>query len=166
MKNIESKVAGALVAAALGMGGCGGSDAPDQQSVARAMQQSLTQRLTDLRDAAKALQAAAPTPVGRGWDKDMDAQAIADMKTAWMKARQAYEHVEGATAPIYSDLDASMDERYDGFLATPEGAADKDLFDGEGITGMHAIERILYADVTPASVVTFEMTLPGHAAGA
>jgi iron uptake system component EfeO len=31
---------------------------------------------------------------------------------------------------------------------------------------MHAIERILYADVTPASVVTFEMTLPGYAPAA
>jgi iron uptake system component EfeO len=27
---------------------------------------------------------------------------------------------------------------------------------------MHALERILYADVTPAAVVTFEKTLPGY----
>jgi iron uptake system component EfeO len=145
--------------------GCGSDGGTEEDQVARAMQQSLQARLVTLRDAAKELQSAAPAPAGRGWDMDLDAAALAAMKTAWMKARDAYEHVEGATAPIYSDLDVSMDERYDGFLATMT-SGDPDPFDGTGVTGMHAIERILYADVTPAAVVTFEKTLPGYAPAA
>ena len=46
-----------------------------------------------------------------------DADAARDRSHAWRKARVAYEHVEGATAPIFPDLDVSMDARYDDFLA-------------------------------------------------
>jgi iron uptake system component EfeO len=152
-----------LLAAGCGSDGGGGSQ---EDQVARAMQQSLTVRLTTLRDAATALQMAAPTPAGRGWDKNLDAAAFTAMKTAWISARDAYEHVEGATAPIFGDLDVSLDERYDGFLAKLGPAGDPDPFDGAGVTGMHAIERILYADVVPMSVVTFEMSLPGYAPAA
>jgi iron uptake system component EfeO len=168
MKNRNSKwTMGISLAASLGLGACGSSDGGSQEDlVARAMQQSLQGRLATLRDAAKELQAAAPAPTGRGWDKDQDAQAFTDMKSAWQKARDAYEHVEGATAPIYADLDASLDERYDGFLATLGPNGDQDLFDDQGVTGMHAIERILYADVTPAAIVTFEKSLPGYVAAA
>jgi iron uptake system component EfeO len=156
--------AGAL-ALAFALGGCDGGDA-QKDTVARAMQQSLQVRLTTLYQSAQLLQAAAPTPAGRGWDKDLDAQALTDMKAAWMQARDAYEHVEGATAPIYPDIDVAIDERYDGFLADLKGNGDQDLFDDQEVTGMHAIERILYADVTPAGVVEFEKTLPGYKAAA
>jgi iron uptake system component EfeO len=157
------KVGTLVVVGALGLAGAGcGSDPTEQEKVASAMQTSLVARLTTLHDSAVALQAAAPAPTGRGWDKDMDAQAFTDMKAAWIMARQAYEHVEGATAPVFSDLDISMDERYDGFLASLGAMGDQDLFDDKGVTGMHAIERILYADVTPATVVTFEKALPGY----
>jgi iron uptake system component EfeO len=77
-----------------------------------------------------------------------------------VQARDAYEHVEGATAPIFTDLDVAIDERYDGFLA--DLGPDDDLFDDQGVTGLHAIERILYAPTTPAGVVAFEVTLPGY----
>src|SRR5450432_441255 len=150
---------------ALGTMGCGSNADSQEEMVASAMQKSLQGRLTTLWTAAQALQAAAPAPTGRGWDKTMDAQALTDMKTAWMQARDAYEHVEGATAPVYPDLDVSMDERYDGFLGSLT-QGDPDLFDDQGVTGMHAIERILYADVTPPAVVTFEMPLPGYVAAA
>jgi iron uptake system component EfeO len=162
MKKLVMKTPAIVLVTALGAMGCGSSGGTQQEEVARAMQQSLQTRLTTLRDAAKALQMAAPAPVGRGWDKDMDAQAFTDMKAAWIMARDAYEHVEGATAPVYPDLDVSMDERYDGFLATLGPTGDADLFDDQGVTGMHAIERILYAEVTPMTVVTFEKTLPGY----
>lgn len=165
MTNHRKLTTGISLAAALGLGACGSSDGgslSQEDMVARSMQQSLQGSLTELRDAAKAIQAAAPAPTGRGWDKDMDAQALTAMKTAWMKARDAYEHVEGATAPIYPDLDASLDERYDGFLAALGPNGDKDLFDDQGVTGMHAIERIIYVDVTPATIVTFEKSLPGY----
>src|SRR5262249_20950569 len=49
----------------------------------------------------------------------------------------------------------------------PLGAdGDTDLFDGEGVTGMHAVERILYSDGIPSTVVTFESMLPGYRAAA
>jgi iron uptake system component EfeO len=164
------RVLAATAGAALSLSACGGgSSGGDQQTqVASAMQQSLKGDLTALYQAAIALQAAAPTPTGRGWDATADASAIAAMKVAWISARAAYEHVEGATAPIFPDIDIEIDERYDGFLAeiTPPGSGDSDLFDDQGVTGMHAVERILYSDVTPASVIAFEMTLPGYKAAA
>jgi iron uptake system component EfeO len=156
-----------LLAAFCGLAsGCGSSGGSDDESVARAMQRSMQADLTELWSAAKDLQAAAPTPSGRGWDKAMDAAAIASMKAAWVRARTAYEHVEGATAPVFPDVDVAIDERYDGFLATLGAAGDPDPFDDHGVTGMHAIERILYADTIPAGVVTFEATLPGYKAAA
>lgn len=165
LTNGKGSTPGLALLAAVGALGCGSSDS-QSDTIARAMRQSLQTRLMTLVTASQAIQAAAPMPTGRGWDKDMDAQALMDMKTAWISAREAYEHVEGATAPIYPNLDVSLDERYDGFLATIGPAGDQDLFDDQGVTGMHAIERILYADVTPPSVVTFEMSLPGYVAAA
>ena len=143
---------------------CGSSsgNSDEQMSVARAMQQSLKSDLTTLADAAVTLQAAAPTPPDRGWDATLDASAFDAMKAAWIQARTAYEHVEGAVAPIFPQTDIAIDERYDGFLAALGPQGDTDLFDGQGVTGMHAIERILYANVIPANVVAFEMTLPGY----
>lgn len=151
----------------LSLGACGGSSSdPQKTAVAAAMQQSMQADLTNLWQASVDLQAAAPATTGRGWDTTMDAAAIAAMKVAWIQARTSYEHVEGATAPIFPDIDVSIDERYDGFLAALNGKGDADLFDDQGVTGMHAIERILYADVTPASVIAFEATLPGYVAAA
>jgi len=154
--------ASAAAAAALALVGCGGDSSDEKTKVASAMQASLQGDLTDLWHAAIALQAAAPTPVGRGWDAMTDAAAIANMKTAWIQARTVYEHVEGATAPIFPDIDLSIDDRYDGFLAKLGAAGDPDPFDGAGVTGMHGIERILYADLIPANVVAFEAIIPGY----
>jgi iron uptake system component EfeO len=121
--------------------------------------QALAQAVSDLKDAA-------PTPVGRGWDKTLDAAAIASMRAAWIRARTAYEHIEGALAPLFPDIDTSIDARYDDFLANLGGAGDAYLFDDTGVIGMHAVERVLYADVIPARVVTFEMSLQGYVAAA
>jgi iron uptake system component EfeO len=96
----------------------------------------------------------------------MDAAAITAMKAAWIKARQGYERTEGALAPIFPDVDFSIDARYDDFLIDAAGAVDTDAFDGAGVTGMHAIERILYSATIPAHVLEFEMTLDGYTAPA
>jgi iron uptake system component EfeO len=88
------------------------------------------------------------------------------MQTAWIASRTAYEHIEGATAPIYPDIDYSIDSRYDDFMAALGAAGDAYLFDDVGVTGMHAVERILYVEVTPPRVVTYEATLPGYVAAA
>lgn len=112
------------------------------------------------------LQNAAPTPKGRGWDATADAAAIQTMKDAWRRARIAYEHVEGVVAPLFPDRDFSADARYDDFLSALVGMGDSDPFDGSGVTGMHAIERILFSQSVPAKVVDFEKTLPGYAPAA
>lgn len=132
------------------------SDAEYKADVTSAMHASIAADLADLTQAARDLQAAAPT---HAW-ADSD---VAAMRVAWKRTRVAYEHVEGATAPIFPNLDGSMDARYDDFLV--EGA-DDNLFDGEGVTGMHAIERILYARDIRQEVIDFEKTLPGYKAAA
>jgi iron uptake system component EfeO len=137
-------------------------DAQRRQDLAQSMHDSLAADIASLVASATALQSAAPATAGRGWDATLDAAAIQQMKSAWRDCRTAYEHVEGALAPIFPDIDTAIDARYDDFLASLGAAGDADLFDDKGVTGMHAIERILYADVTPASVVAFEKTLPGY----
>lgn len=116
--------------------------------------------LDKLVDASEKLAAAAPAPDADGWNATSDAAAVAEMKKQWLAARDAYEHVEGAIAVLFPDLDVSTDERYDGFL---EGAnPDENLFDAEGVTGIHAIERILWSNVIPQAVIDFEKALPGN----
>ena len=138
----------------------------DTARKAKAVQEMHDTLLTDvtaLADATAAIQAAAPTPVGRGWDKTADAAALSAMRAAWLTARTAYEHIEGALAPLFPDIDVSIDARYDDFLAnlTATGG-DAYLFDDQGVTGMHAVERVLFAEVIPARVITFEKTLAGY----
>ena len=137
------------------------TDAEYQADAVNQMHAALLSDLDDLIAAAQAIQDAAPTPADRGWDPTLDAAAIASMKTSWTKARTAYEHIEGALAPLFPDIDFSIDARYDDFLAALS-APDTNLFDGEGVTGMHAIERILYSDVTPQRVINFESMLNGY----
>lgn len=142
------------------------TDAEYQQDVVAQMHALLLADLDALHLHAKEMQAAAPVTTGRGWDKTADASAVTTMQTAWLGARDAYEHIEGAIAPIFPDLDAAIDERYDGFLESLVGKGDDDLFDDQGVTGMHAAERILFIDSTPANVVDFEKSLPGYKAAA
>jgi hypothetical protein len=48
--------------------------------------------------------------------------------------------------------------------ALADTGPDDDLFDGLGGTGIHAIERILWAGHAPADVVAFESMLDGYVA--
>jgi iron uptake system component EfeO len=167
---------GALLVGIVGaLGGCSSSSGASSSSSADAqfasklpqeMHDSLQDDLTSLITSAQALQSAAPTPSGRGWDATLDADAITQMKASWRNCRIAYEKTEGALAPIFPDLDNSLDARYDDFLSQLAGDGDPDPFDDQGGTGMHWIERILYAPVIPASVIAFESTLPGYAPAA
>ena len=141
------------------------ADAQFQKNVVMGMRTSFVTDLGNLVSYSQMLQTAAPTPADRGWDATMDAAAITAMEAAWTGCRAAYEHIEGATAPIFPDIDATIDSRYDDFLAAlPNG--DSYLFDDVGVTGMHAVERILYAPVTPARVIAYESTLTGYVASA
>lgn len=110
-------------------------------------------------DAALALQAAAPTPDADGWGPG----ETAAMEAAWVDVRVGYEHVEGAIAVLFPDLDHSSDQRYEAFIAT---GPDEDAFDGEIVTGNHAIERIVWTGRHPEEVVAFESGLPYYAPAA
>jgi len=141
-------------------GGTTGGDLEYQEQVVTGMHSALLTDVKALHDAAVELQAAAPAPTGRGWNETMDAAAISAMTDAWLDARKAYERTEGALAPLFPQIDTLIDARYEDFIE--DGNPDTNLFDGEGVTGMHAIERILFVSDTPATVVTAEASLPGY----
>jgi iron uptake system component EfeO len=150
--------------ASLAFAGCGGgsSTSPERQALV-GVKGFITTNLDDLYSAVVALQEHAPAADTDGWSNTTDTAAVDAMKADWKKARTAYEHVEGAIAVLFPDLDISTDERYDGFL---QGSVDNDLFDDQGVTGIHAIERILWSDSIPAQVKTFEEGIPGYKAAA
>jgi iron uptake system component EfeO len=152
---------GAAMLAACSSSSSPRTDVAFQAQVVSGMRSSFVDDLSSLVSSSQALQAAAPANLA-GWT---DA-AVASLQTPWIASRTAYEHIEGATAPIYPDIDYSIDSRYDDFLAALGSAGDSYLFDDLGVTGMHAVERILYVKVTPARVVTYEATLPGYVAAA
>ena len=157
------------VATLLLAAGCGPSTKPDaeyQREIVTGMHQSILTEIKDLKAAVTDLQTAAPLPAGRGWDKTMDAAALQNMRAAWTRARTSYEHIEGAVAPLFPDLDVAADERYEKFIEKLAPTGDQNLFDGTGCTGMHAVERVLFADVTPQSVLDAEKVRPGYKAAA
>jgi len=142
------------------------TDAQFQADVTQGMHDAMLGDIDDLHQAALDIAAAAPD---HAWDADADATAITNMKDAWIRARTAYERTEGALAPLFPQIDVEIDARYDDFLAELGDAGDQDLFDDQGVTGMHAIERILYAHETPQSVIDFEsdpVNFPGYKAAA
>jgi iron uptake system component EfeO len=128
-----------------------------RDTLTTSMQSAVTAELDEFIASAKALQAAAPKPAGRGWDKAQDAAAIEASRTAWARARSSYERIEGVIAPLFGEFDESMDQRYDYFVS--QYGKDDNLFDEKNVTGMHAIERILWSDVTSDGVRGFESGL-------
>jgi len=158
---------GLCLAGVVTLAGCGKADDQVQQMrVERSMKAWLAVELHHFRDAAADLQRAAPTPTGRGWNAVEDAEAIRQMREAWVRARQAYELVEGAVAPLFPDSDTATDARYDDFLVQLGAAGDPEPFDDHGVVGVHAIERVLWADSVPRETVAFESRLPGYRAAA
>jgi iron uptake system component EfeO len=137
------------------------SDADYKAEVTTGMHDAIAVDLAEWRSAVVELQSAAPK---KAWSAVDDAAAIAAMKSAWRRARVAYEHVEGAVAPLFPDRDFSADARYDDYLVALGGKTDENPFDGDGVTGMHGIERILFADAIAPEVVAFESSLPGYSA--
>ncbi len=119
--------------------------------------------LQGLNQAAIDLQAAAPAT---GWDPVQDSGAAIDaMKEAWTRTRLHWERAEGPVAPMFSDLDVAIDSRYEDMLMALGSAGDPDPFDGQGMVGMHAIERILYAP-GPQAVADREALIAGSAQAA
>jgi iron uptake system component EfeO len=163
------KLSSWLLAPALLLAACSSDDAPApktdtqyQNEVTRGMHDSLLTDIKALNQAASALQRNAPE---HAWDAAADADALAATTDAWLAARAAYERTEGAIAPLFPHIDGYIDARYEDFLSDLDDG-DQDLFDDDGVTGMHAIERILFAPDIPASVIKLEATLPGYKAAA
>ncbi len=157
-----------ILIAGVALVGCGGTGGGTDAGMSTSEKAAITgvktyvqTNIDALKAASLAIQTAAPT---KAWNPTTDAAAIATMKTEWKKARVAYERVEGAIAVLFPELDTTTDQRYDGFIA--ENGPDTNLFDATNVTGIHAIERILYSDVIPASVKTFEMGITGYKAAA
>lgn len=115
-------------------------------------------KLADLATASAALCAAAPAPDADGWNATADAAAVNTMRTQWKNAETAYQHLEAAIGSLFSDLDPGLSGTYEVLTAT---VPDNTPFDDQGMTGMHAIERILWADSIPPDVVATEAALPG-----
>ncbi|WP_437682755.1 imelysin family protein [Sorangium sp. So ce131] len=159
----------AIAAAALSLPACGSdnetllSDAEYEQNAVLDVKAFIQGNLDDFAAATAALQAAAPEPDEDGWSAATDKAAVDAMKAEWKKARQSYERVEGAIAVVFPELDHSTDNRYDAFI---EIEADDDLFDDEGVTGVHAVERILWSDEMPEPVLAFESALTNYAPAA
>src|ERR1041384_8226405 len=87
---------------------CGrGVDTDDDQRarIEREMKTMLIKRIETWERASRELKESAPLPKGRGWDAQLDADAIARMKKAWHEGRVAYELVEGAIAPLFPESD-------------------------------------------------------------
>lgn len=131
-------------------------------SIESEMKAQIASELEAWQSASRRLAEAAPLPEGRGWDAERDAVAIDEMKSAWHEARAAYELIEGAIAPTFPESDAATDARYDDFLARLGPQGDPNAFDDNGVIGMHALERILWAPSAPEQVVHFEKGLPGY----
>lgn len=164
---MRARAPGALIALVALVASCGDPAPVDPRDAAlAAVKAALTADLAALVVAARALQAAAPAPDADGWNATRDPAAVEALRARWRQSRAAYERIEGALAVLFPSLDYSTDERYDGQLAELVGRRDDDLFDGEGITGMHAVERILWADAHPPRVVQFERALPGYSPAA
>ena len=140
---------------ALCLGACGAAS-PSQQ-----VQAYVGAELDAFLHAAQQLHSAAPTPQSDGWQVPRDAAALQASRQAWKDARVAYEHVEAAIAALFPEQDHAVDGRYDDFPAQQgtDGGAPPDAFNGESMTGMHAIERILWSHAVPQAVRTFERTL-------
>jgi iron uptake system component EfeO len=154
-----------LLPTACGSSGDTKSDAQLQDDIVSNMRTLVQADLVSLNQAALDLQAAAPGALS-GWDPAGDGPAaLAAMKAAWARTRDYWERVEGALSPLFPDLDDAMDSRYEDSLMRLGGAGDPDPFDREGVTGMHAIERILFAP-GPDAVVTFESSMPGYSVAA
>ena len=142
------------------LGACAGEKAAptDPETAAiLGVKSDIDANLNDLAAAAEAMQTAAPDAAG--WAAG--GAALDPLRDDWRAARRAYEASEGAIAVLFPDLDAATDERYD---AVAMVEADEDPFDDQGFVGVHAIERIAWAEGQPAAVLAFEQSLPNYRA--
>jgi iron uptake system component EfeO len=129
------------------------SDADYRADVVASIHNAIAEQLDALVASAYDLQTIAPTRMWKAGDP-----AIVQMQESWKSARTAYEHVEGALTGIFSDLDKTIDGRYEEMVGTLKGP-DLDPFDARGFTGMHALERVLFSASIREDVLQAERDL-------
>jgi iron uptake system component EfeO len=132
------------------------SDAANDATAAAGAKALLVGHAKDLHNAVVSLCATAPMPLVGGWSDESYLDAVSSMRVEWTFAHQAYQGLEGAVSLLFPALAASLDGRYEQALAA---GPDEDLFDGKGFVGLHAVERILWADAPPP---TAETALAGY----
>ncbi|MEM9069529.1 MAG: EfeM/EfeO family lipoprotein [Myxococcota bacterium] len=148
-----------LVALACGENASAPSSLSPSEQATRDVKTYVDENLTELVRAVRTLCDAAPAPDEDGWSMDADADAVTGMRDAWRDARAAYERIEGAIAILFPGLDRTLDGRYEHHIAL---RGDPDLFDDQGFTGMHAVERILWSNEITPEVARFEEALSGY----
>jgi iron uptake system component EfeO len=139
------------------------SDAEYRAEIMESIHASIDAELTSLVQAGRNLQATSPS---HAWRPVEDADAVAAMRESWKRMRVSYEHVECTLVALFPGTERSMNAHYEDMLAMLGTGGDNNPFDGTGITGMHGIERILYAPTIRPEVVAFERTLSGYEAAA
>jgi iron uptake system component EfeO len=160
----------ALVLATLGStlvsgAGCSSSsETVPPGEVSRAQKEYLSGRFDTWLGAAQAIAKAAPA--GRGWDAGMDSDALSIMRAQWRRAHEAYQAIQVSVATVFPDLNRDMDQSYEDQLGQLGLTGDPEPFDDKGVIGMHAIERVLYADVVPEAATARENIILGYAAPA
>ncbi|HEY0713080.1 MAG TPA: imelysin family protein [Polyangia bacterium] len=159
MKHLGLTIVSVLAASC---SGAGAREEAHRREVTVGVKRFLATHIDGWLAASRDLREAAPLPADRGWDAQLDGDAIEAMRSAWKRARHEYELIEGAIAPIFPESDAATDARYEDFLARMGADGDRDPFDDKGVIGMHAIERILFLSETPARVRAFELGLRGQ----
>jgi len=150
---------GAAALAACGLAACGDEPADLEADAVLGVKAYVEAQLAVMETCAQSLADHAPAPDADGWSHAADTVAVDAMRADWRCLRTSYERIEAAIAVLFPQYDASLDERYDGFIAD---GADANLFDDTGVTGVHAVERILWASEHPPQVIEFEESLVGY----
>jgi iron uptake system component EfeO len=160
-----------VVVVVLGCVACGSNDdssssLPTDDAYAAAVRDDMRQLTFEdihtLSQSADDLCAQVPLhPNDSGWDATEDAAALDGMRVSWRWTRSSFEHIQAVIAPQFPDTLAQLDARYEDFSESVYHP-----FFASGFEGLHAIERVLWADRIPSQVVEFESTLPNYIAAA
>ncbi len=140
--------------------GCGGED-PPAPSVADGLKATIGTMLRRFSESLVTLRARAPR--GREWQPSgADADAVKAMRAAWLDAHAAFVGLAGPVGELFPEQIPGLDRRWDVQLTDLGVDPDFMPFDERGVTGLHAIERILWSDQISSAVSSYEMTRLGY----
>lgn len=138
--------------------GCGSQDPSGSDDVAISFRGYFRTHLVALSDALENL--AVHAPRDRAWNAQADPALVERMRTAWKAAHRAAVAVTEPLSELFPQA-GRMDSNWDREIDRVQ--RDENPFDDIGVTGLHAIERILWADVVSEMVLTVERRHEGYA---